>query len=284
MMIPRALTILALTLPLSLPATPVFAADPAEAQPTPRALEERLTRLERQMQSQGLLNLLNQMEALKAEVARLRGAQEEQAYQQGVAEKRTKELFSDLDDRLKELESRPVAVSAAPSAPAVRLQAAQSLTQAPAAHAAPPTPATPPALSPAPAAEAPASAPVEGEQKAYDAALALVKSGRYKEAVLAMQAFAKNFPNSGLAANAHYWTGFSYVGMSDFASAAASYQHLIQTYPNSPKTPDAMLSLARAQIQINAAAEATATLEQLIARFPYSNAAVSGKKLLSTQK
>ena len=72
--------------------------------------------------------------------------------------------------------------------------------------------------------------------------------------------------------------------MSDFESAAASYQHLIGEYPNSPKTPDAMLSLARAQVQMKDLASATATLEKLIERFPYSRAADNGKKLLSTLK
>jgi tol-pal system protein YbgF len=229
-----------------------------------QAQEARLSRLESQLQNQGLLNLLNQVEALKAEVARLRGSQEELAYQQSTADKRVKELFADLDDRMKELESRPAV--AAP-APAVRLQPAQVLS----------TSATP-ATGAAPARDG------ENETRAYEAAHQLVKSGRYKDAVLAFQSFAKTYPNSNLVPNALYWTGFSYVGMSDFERAAASYQQLIGAYPNSPKTPDAMLSLARAQVQMKDMASATATLEKLIERFPYSRAADSGKKLLSTLK
>lgn len=231
-----------------------------------QAQDNRLGRLESQLQNQGLLNLLNQVEALKAEVARLRGSQEELAYQQGTADKRVKELFADLDDRVKELESRPAAAVAAQ--PAVRLQPAQALSK----------PAAPGSAGGGQAPEA------EGEAKAYEAAHQLVKSGRYKDAVLAFQNFAKAYPASTLVPNAHYWTGFSYVGMSDFESAAASYQHLIAEYPNSPKTPDAMLSLARAQVQMKQSAEAIATLDALIEKFPYSRAADNGKKLLSTLK
>ena len=219
--------------------------------------------------TRGLLNLLNQVEALKAEVARLRGSQEELAYQQTNADKRVKELFADLDDRVKELESRPAAAAAA-QGPAMRLQSAQALT----------TPV-------APAASAPGTVPAgdpENETRSYEAAHQLVKSGRYKDAVLAFQNFAKAYPNSSLVPNAHYWTGFSYVGMSDFESAAASYQHLISEFPNSPKTADAMLSLSRAQVQMKDHASAIATLEKLIERFPYSRAADNGKKLLSTLK
>lgn len=227
--------------------------------------DSRLGRLESQLQNQGLLNLLNQVEALKAEVARLRGAQEELGYQQTTADKRAKELFADLDDRVKELESRP----AAAAVPAVRLQPAQALS----------TPvATAPAASSAPQGD------MENETRAYEAAHQLVKAGRYKDAVLAFQGFAKTYPASSLVPNAHYWTGFSYVGMSDFESAAASYQHLIGEFPNSPKTPDAMLSLARAQIQMKRNDEAVATLDKLIEKFPYSRAADNGKKLLATLK
>jgi tol-pal system protein YbgF len=235
-----------------------------ELQKGVQAQDGRLGRLESQLQNQGLLNLLNQVESLKAEVARLRGSQEELAYQQSAADKRVKELFADLDDRVKELENRPL-VAAPP--PAMRLQPAQALST---------TVSPPSGIAPA--------GDVENETRAYEAAHQLVKSGRYRDAVLAFQSFAKTYPNSSLVPNAHYWTGFSYVGMSDFESAAASYQHLIGEFPNSPKTPDAMLSLARAQAQMKDLPSAAATLEKLIERFPYSRAADNGKKLLSTLK
>lgn len=221
--------------------------------------DERISRLEAQLQNQGLLNLLNQVEALKAEVARLRGGQEEQAYKLENADKRARDLFADLDGRVKELASRPVA----PSADAVRLQVAQSLVTA-----------------------APPPAPIdsEAEARAYEAAQSLVKAGKYKEAVTAFQAFLKQYPSGALAANALYWTGFSHVGLSDFKGASASYQRLLKEFPASSKAPDAMLSLARAQVQVNEPDIARATLEQLIAKHPQSKAAENGKKLLATLK
>jgi tol-pal system protein YbgF len=223
------------------------------------AQEDRIGRLETQLQNQGLLNLLNQVEALKIEVARLRGGQEEQAYKLDNADKRTRDLFADLDGRVKELASRP----AAPSADAVRLQVSQSLVAA-----------VPP----------PAPVDSEAEARAYEAAQSLVKGGKYKEAVAAMQGFLKQYPTGALAANALYWTGFSHVGLSDFKSAAVSYQRLLKDYPVSPKAPDALLSLARAQVQMNDADAARSTLDQLIAKHPQSKAAESGKKLLATLK
>ncbi len=235
------------------------AAQPAELRRTVIAQDERIGRLEAQLQNQGLLNLLNQVEFLKAEVARLRGGQEEQAHKLENADKRARELFSDLDGRVKELASRP----ATPPADAVRLQVAQSLVTA-----------------------APPPAPIdsEAEARAYEAAQSLVKAGKYKEAVTTFQSFLKQFPSGALAANALYWTGFSHVGLSDFKGASLSYQRLLKDFPGSPKAQDAMLSLARAQVQMNESDLARATLEQLIAKHPQSKAAENGKKLLATLK
>ena len=144
----------------------------AELQKTLQAQQERMTRFESQLQSQGMIGLLNQVEALKAEVARLRGFQEEQAYQMDVAEKRVKDLFMDLDTRLgqvKELASRPMPTQE----DAVRLQPAQTLASVPAA--------------------APPAADADAESRAYGAAHGLVKGGKYKEAVQAMRAFLENW-------------------------------------------------------------------------------------------
>lgn len=253
---------------------PVFAGPAEDAQAQVAELrkaivtqQERIVRLESQLQNQGLLNLLNQVEDLKAEVARLRGGQEEQAYRLESTDKRTRELFADLDDRIKELANRP----AAAPADAVRLQVAQSLTTA----------APQAAATPAPAA-APADA--ENEAQAYEAAHAMVKSAHYKEAVAAFQAFLKQYPSGSLAPNALYWTGFSYVGQSDFKSAATYYQRLLKEFPFSPKAPDAMLSLARAQVQMNDPDAARTTLEQLNTKYPQSKAADNGKKLLTILK
>lgn len=234
-------------------------AQTAELRKTAAAQEERIARLEAQLQNQGLLNLLNQVEALKAEVARLRGGQEEQAHRLENADKRAKDLYADLDGRIKELASRP----ATPPADAIRLQVAQSL------------------VNPAPA---PAPVDSEAEAKAYESAQVLVKAAKYKEAVAALQSFIKQYPNGALAANAWYWTGFSQVGMSDFKAAAAAYLRLLKDFPNSPKAPDALLSLARTQIQLNETEAAKTALEQLIAKHPQTKAAENGRKLLATLK
>jgi tol-pal system protein YbgF len=223
---------------------------------------ERLARLEAQLQNQGLLGLLNQVETLKADLARLRGAQEEQAYRLETADKRTRDLFLDLDERLKEVASRPVALPA----DAIRLQPSQSLVSS-----------RLPVEAPAHAADS------EAESRAYEIAHGLIKAGKYKEAIVAFRAFVRQYPNGLLAANAVYWIGISQVaGLSDFKAAAATYQILLNDYPASPKVPDTLLSLARAQIHQDDRESARSTLNQLLASHPASKAAENGKKLLAT--
>ncbi len=212
-----------------------------------RGLEERLARMEAQSQSQGLLSLLGQLEQLKAEVAGLRGAQEEQAHRLALAERRQRDLYADLDGRLKELAARPAAAPA------------------------PAAPAAPQAVQP------------EEETRAYQAAFELVRAGNWKAAVAAFQNFLKAHPAGTLAGNAQYWIGFSHFSLAEFRQAAEAHQKLLQAYPDSPKVPDAMLGLARAQLELGEAAAARATFEQVVAKHPGSKAAEFARQHLATQ-
>ncbi len=221
-----------------------------------RAMEERLRRLEALLNNQGLLNLLNQVADLRAELARLRGQQEEQQYTLAQLQRRQKDLYEDLDGRLKELASRSTATVAAPEA--IQLQPSKTLMGA--------------------------SLDARNESKSYEAALTLFRAGDYQAAISAFQAYLADYPNGSLASNAYYWLGLAHASRGDYASAVQAYQKLLDNYPTSNKVPDAMLSLARARLQQGETAAAQALLEQLTARFPQTRAAESGRKLLSTLK
>lgn len=219
-------------------------------------LSARLAAIEAQSTSQGLLNLLNQVEALKGEVARLRGAQEEMAHRLQQADQRQKDVLADYDLRLKEtreLASRPAPVVAV--APRV-------------------------AETTAPAVAVPAPDP-EAETRTYEAALNLFRTGDHAGAVAAFNAFLNQYPSSPLAGNACYWQGLSHFAMADHKSAVAAQQRLLREYPQHGKVPDAMVSLARAQIQLGETENARQGLEQVIARYPATRSAELAKKILS---
>lgn len=221
-----------------------------------RALEERLRRLETQLSNQGLLNLLNQLTELRAELARLRGQQEEQHYTLTQLQRRQKDLYEDLDIRLKELASRPAPVTATPEA--IQLQPSKTLMGA--------------------------GLDARSESKSYEAALTQFRAGDYQAAINAFQAYLADYPNGSLASNAYYWLGLAYASRGDYANAVQAYQKLLDNYPTSNKVPDAMLSLARARLQQGETAAAQALLEQLTVRYPQTRAAENGRKLLSTLK
>lgn len=227
-----------------------------------RNLDSRLARLESQMQNQAALSLLAQIEALKVEVAKLRGQVEVQENDISVTQKRQHDLYMDVDTRLRNLARVETASTAQPAAPARN------------AATPPDKPADPP------------SAAVDNgaEMRSYETALNLFKAGNYADAINAFKGFVKAYPDSALASSAQYWIGNAYFASKDFKSALAHQQKLIAAYPNSPKLPDAMLNIASAQLELGELAAARKTLETLIATYPASRAAELAKKRLAALK
>ncbi|MBY0439024.1 MAG: hypothetical protein K2W80_12595, partial [Burkholderiales bacterium] len=88
-------------------------------------LSTRINQLENALKSQSLLDVLNQVEALQAEMRKLRGQQEVLTHAIETAARRQRDMYIDLDSRLKRLETAapspapgvPPVVPVAPSAP-----------------------------------------------------------------------------------------------------------------------------------------------------------------------
>ena len=224
-------------------------------------LDARIAKLEKAIQNQGMVDLLTQVEALKGEVTKMRGDMEVQAHDIESTQKRQKDLYVDLDTRLRTLE-HPGTVSG-PTPPV-----------APSVDA--------PALPKNPIVSLPADP--ASEARSYDAALNLFKSGSYKNAIAAFQNFLKNYPNSHFASAAQYWTGNAYFALRDFKTAMSTQQKLLANFPDSPKAPDAMLNIASSQLELNQAAAAKRTLEDLVTRYPVSSAAELAQKRLASLK
>lgn len=223
-------------------------------------LSRRVVTLADQLRNQGLLNLHNQLESLRADIARLRGAQEEMAHAQQVAERRQKDMYADLDARLTELAKRPVVVPPEP----VRPQAPSTATA--------PTPAPP----------SPSAA--ELGTRAYETALNFFKSADYVAAVSAFNAYIVNNPDGALASNALYWLGLAYYGLADYKSSVEAQTRLLKEHPQSNKVPDSTLSMARAQIQLGDYEGARENLDRVIAVYPTTRAADAARKMLTLLK
>ncbi len=234
-----------------------------------KQLDDRIAALEAQMKSQGLMDLFREVEAIKADIAKLRGQFEVLAHEQEQAQKRQRDLYVDLDSRLRKLESAPGPAAAAPAAP-VAVPAAPPAAPLSAAGGAPVAGSVPPVV--------PAGA--NSEQKSYDAALDQFRAGSYPAAIASFSAFVKAYPKSALAPSAQYWIGNAQFAQRDFKGAIATQRQLVSTWPDSQKVPDALLNIGTSQYELGEAATSRRTLEELIAKYPQSEAAGKARQRL----
>lgn len=221
-------------------------------------LDSRLGRLETAIQQNPqLLGLLNEVETLKVEIAKMRGQAEIQMHQMDTLGKRQNDLYADLDQRIADI-----------------AKAAQQ--PAPVVDGAPPAAAA--------AAGDPQQASALAESRGYEAALKLFREANYPGAIAGFNSFLKTYPDSALAANAQYWIGYSHYALKDYKTALAHQQKLVAAYPASIKVPDALLNIATNQIALDNLAGARKTLEEIVAKHPGSNAANLAARRLSALK
>ncbi|MEO8443218.1 MAG: tol-pal system protein YbgF, partial [Betaproteobacteria bacterium] len=235
-----------------------------------QAVDARLNKVEEAFKSQALLDLFTQIEALKLEMNKLRGQIEVLNNNVENATKRQRDMYLDLDTRVRRFEQQ------GGPAPA---------TEAPAGAGAPAATAggAPTGVAPAAGSAAVAAANVDAgaETRAYEAAQGQRRVGNYQGAIVAFQNFIKQHPKSNLAPRAQYWIGDSYFNLRDFKLAIGSQQTLLKTYPESPTVPDAMLNIASSQIEMGETAVGRRTLEELVAKFPVSEAAEKAKRRIA---
>lgn len=219
-----------------------------------QALEQRLNDQKNQT-----IDLLSQIDRLNAEISKLRGQLEVNSHEIELAQQRQRDLYADLDGRMRKLEGGASATKPADAAVA--------------ATATPVASATPNA----------ATLPTDGaaELKAYEAALELSKSGKHKDAIEAFEKFLETYPASKFAAPAQYWIGYSYFSQKNYKAAIAGQQKLIKLYPDHHKVPDAMYNLANSQIQLSEIDNAKQTLREIVSKYPLSDAAPLAKKRLA---
>jgi len=220
-------------------------------------LDTRVTRIERVVANQSLLELANEVEALRNDVRALHNDVDELSHNLELSRKQQRDLYADLDHRLKALEARSgpagAAAAAAPAAPAAATEAAAAATA--------PTAAAPngqPGL------------PVPGGTDAanYQAAFTLLKDSQYDRAIGAFQNFLTAFPDSPLAENAQYWLGEAYYVNKSFTDALAAFQRVAAKYPQSRKLPDALLKVGYCDYELKQWDSAKQVLSQVAGNFP----------------
>ncbi len=218
----------------------------------------RLAKLEEYAKAQPVLALVAEIEKLREEIRNLRGQVETLGNNiEGVA-KRQRDMYVDLDQRLRRFEQPGAAIAPMPGA------------AAPAAGAA--------AVAEAPKPASTAAGISVEENETYERAQGQRRIGNYQGAITAFQAFIAKYPKSTLAPRAQYWIGDSHFNLRDFKNAIASQQKLVAAYPDSSSVPDALLNMASAQLEAGDNPAARKTMDGLIARYPSSEAAEKARR------
>jgi len=212
-------------------------------------LDTRLARIERVMANQSLLELSNQLEALRSDVRAMHNDLDQVSNGLEASRKQQRDIYADLDQRLKNLESR------GPSTPGTAAAAGAGAASVGAASG---------------GAGAAASGPdgASGEDKtSYQAAFNLLKDGQYDRAIAAFQKFLAGYPDSALADNGQYWLGEAFYVNKAYPEALAAFQRVIDKYPQSRKLPDALLKIGFCRYEMKQFEPAREMLGQVVARY-----------------
>lgn len=230
------------------------------------ALTQRVDRLERILQGQGLSNLITQVDQLQREVRRLNGTNEELRHELEKMQERQREQYIDLDDRIEALAVQPPQLS---NSPAPSSESADIASQAAGAELA--ETADSGVSESSDANNGPVS--VENGEAAYQAALQTLRSGQYEEAIVALASFPQQYPQSSYLPNVYYWQGEANYVVRNFDQAIIAFQMVLDKYPDSSKVPDALLKRGFSEYETGNVDKAQTTLNQVLKDYSDSSAA-----------
>ena len=218
-----------------------------------KTVAERLSRIEAAVQDRSaLVDLAKLIEDLKLDMSRLRGNSEVLLNRSENLEKRQRDLYVDLDARLRKMEQNQQALEQSQAQMQERL-------------------ATP-------------EREAAQEKQAYESALNQFKVGNYQSSIAAFQTFMASYAASPLVPSAQYWVGNAYYALRDYKVAIAAQQKVVATWPDNAKAPDAMLNIASSQAELGDQKSARETLKVLATKYPQSPAAEQAKQRLGGRR
>jgi tol-pal system protein YbgF len=207
-------------------------------------IDRRLSAVERVLASGSLIDLTVQVDRMQRESAEMRGRTESLEHESELTAGRQRDLYVDLDERIRILEESVQSASST-----VSVMDGGSL--------------------------APGQLPVPGgsDRDNYQAAFELLKQQRYEPAALAFQQFLVSFPDSQLADNAQYWLAESYYVTDQFDEALAQFSIVINQYSDSRKVPDALLKMGYCNYELERWNDSRAALTRVQSEYPDTTAA-----------
>jgi tol-pal system protein YbgF len=209
-----------------------------------KALSDQLDQLRR-----GMLDLNNQIELLRGELAKLRGQDEQAGFQaKSVArdvadsQRRLTDQLAALEERLRKLEPQKVSIDGR------EVQVDPE------------------------------------EQRSYTTSMATLRQGDFSAAASALQGFLRRYPDSAYRGQVQYWLGNALYGKGDVKEALAVFRELVTNLPQHPQVPEAMLAIANCQIELKDVKAARKTVDDLVKAYPNTEAARAGRERVAKLK
>ncbi len=223
------------------------------------SLEERIRRIERLLDNEALVDMLMRIDTMETENQERQGELESLGYAIETIKQRQRDLYLDMDRRLRQLEL----AASKPSAPVTAPAAVMPTVSGTATAVAPSLPLASIATTTTSVAADPAV-----ERETYQQAFNLLKQGQYDKAILAFQTFLASYPSGNYTDNAQYWLGEANYVTRHFEVAGQEFRKVLELHPDSSKSADAMLKLGYTYYELSNWESARKTLEAVIARFP----------------
>ncbi|MEN4850920.1 cell division protein CpoB [Pantoea agglomerans] len=227
------------------------------------SVEDRVTTLERisNAQAQLMQQLQQQMSDNQRDIDALRGQIQQNTYQLNQVVERQKQLYQQIDS----LSS----ASTSGGQQAAGSNAAADTGAAATAGAAASTDSAP--------------AQTGDANNDYNAAVALIlEKKQYDQAISALQAWVKRYPDSTYQPNANYWLGQLNYNKGKKDDAAYYYATVVKNYPKSPKAAEALLKVGVIMQEKKDTAKAKAVFQQVIKLYPDTESAKQAQKRLTS--
>lgn len=197
-----------------------------------------------------VLDLQSQIETLRGELATMKGVEEQLTRDVSELQRKQRDLSQSVDDRLNKAVDASSAAASSASAPQ----------------------------------ESAATAPEANPQKDFDAAMAVFRGGNFAGAQKSFAGFLKTHPKAPQYPAALFWLGNAQYATKNYKEAVNNFRSSLSMEPSGPRSAEAMLAIANCQVELKDSAAARKTLDDLVKRFPKSEAAQAAKDRLARLK
>ena len=215
--------------------------------------------------------MLAQVQEMSDEIGTLRDRVEILEFELDKSSQRQKQLYDDLDQRLRKFERRDNSLDSTPSLPqsGSGTQPASTVEDSPDATDGVESEAV----------ELPVSdVNPQVVREVYDNAFRALRQGKYEDSIVEFQALIATYPNSELVDDALYWIAEANYVTQKYDLALPVFERVIREFPENQRAAEAMLKIGYIYYDQQNFEEAKIYLMEVIDRFPASRSAFSARR------